>query len=64
MWPSDLKVIYDRVNNLNTEHGFEPNTRPYIYQEVSQGNGGIKPSDYAPLGDTTEFKVSKTCTKK
>ena len=34
MWPSDLEVIYDSVNDLNTEFGFAEHTRPYIYQEV------------------------------
>lgn len=34
MWPSDLEAIYAGINNLNTDFGFEENTRPYIYQEV------------------------------
>ncbi|KRT80829.1 hypothetical protein AMK59_6018, partial [Oryctes borbonicus] len=34
MWPSDLEVIYSRVKDLNTNFGFAPGTRPYIYQEV------------------------------
>lgn len=34
IWPSDLKYIYSKLNNLNTEYGFPPNTKPYIYQEV------------------------------
>lgn len=33
MWPSDLQVIYDSVQNLSTKI-FPPNSRPYIYQEI------------------------------
>ncbi|KOB77620.1 Alpha-amylase [Operophtera brumata] len=57
MFPSDLKVIYDGVNNLSTSYGFKPNSRPYIFQEVHSGSGAIKHSDYTPLGDVTEFRV-------
>lgn len=61
MWPEDLKTIYDNLNNLNSNFGFEPNTRPYIYQEVHyNGNGPITHSEYIPLGDVTEFRVSFT----
>lgn len=60
MWPADLKVIYDRLTDLNTEFGFAANTRPYIYQEVAQnGNEPIKHADYTGLGDVTEFKVGR-----
>jgi hypothetical protein len=34
MWPCDLKYIYGQLKNLNTDHGFSPCTRPFIYQEV------------------------------
>ncbi|CAH2096390.1 unnamed protein product [Euphydryas editha] len=34
MWPGDLRIIYSRLRNLNTEHGFPSGARPYIYQEV------------------------------
>lgn len=58
MWPNDLKKIYKLLNNLSTEFGFAPNTKPYIYQEVIYyGNEPIKPTDYTGLGDVTEFKV-------
>ncbi|XP_013183225.1 alpha-amylase [Amyelois transitella] len=58
MWPNDLKKIYQKLNNLNTNFGFAPNTRPYIYQEVIYyGNEAIKPSEYSSLGDVTEFRV-------
>jgi len=35
MWPGDLQLIYDAMNNLNTTFGFPPNTRPFIFNEVS-----------------------------
>ncbi|XP_026735020.1 alpha-amylase 2-like isoform X2 [Trichoplusia ni] len=56
MWPEDLKPIYDSLNNLNIQHGFDQNARPYIYQEVAHG-GAVKPSDYKDIGDVTEFFV-------
>ncbi|XP_054257372.1 alpha-amylase-related protein-like, partial [Macrosteles quadrilineatus] len=34
MHPDDLKIIYERLNYLNTKHGFEEKTKPLIYQEV------------------------------
>lgn len=57
MWPEDLKAIYDSLNDLNIQHGFNLNSRPYIYQEVAHG-GAVKPSDYKDIGDVTEFLVS------
>ncbi|CAH0398446.1 unnamed protein product [Chilo suppressalis] len=58
MWPNDLGEIYKKLNDLNTNFGFAPNTRPYIYQEVIYyGFEAITPSDYTSLGDVTEFKV-------
>lgn len=42
MWPSDLQVIYSGLKNLSTK-AFEPNTEPYIYQEViDMGGEAIK----------------------
>lgn len=59
MWPSDLASIYGKLNNLNTEFGFRPNTKPYIFQEVIYyGNEAIQPQEYTGIGDVTEFKVS------
>lgn len=59
MWPSDLREIYTRLDDLNPEFGFPPNTRPYIYQEVIYyGSEPIRPEEYTPLGDVTEFRVS------
>lgn len=34
VWPNDLEIIYNRMNNLKTEFGFAANSRPFIYQEV------------------------------
>jgi len=34
MWPGDMENILSRLNNLNTDHGFAPGTRPFIVQEV------------------------------
>lgn len=34
MWPEDLEVIFEALNNLNTNHGFVSGSRPFIYQEV------------------------------
>jgi len=34
MWPRDLQYIYSQLNDLNTDHGFKPGSRAFIYQEV------------------------------
>ncbi|KAL4707764.1 hypothetical protein ACJJTC_001710 [Scirpophaga incertulas] len=58
MWPNDLKEIYKKLKNLNTEFGFAPHTKPFIYQEVIYyGNEPIKPNEYMSFGDVTEFRV-------
>jgi alpha-amylase len=60
MWPRDLQVIYGRLNNLNTAHGFPANARPYIYQEViDYGGEAVSRDEYTPLGAVTEFKVGR-----
>lgn len=59
MWPKDLKVIYSSIKNLNVEHGFAPNSKPFIVQEVIDlGGEGIKRDEYVGLGAITEFMVS------
>ena len=35
MWPADLQLIYDNINDLSTAAGFAPCTRPFIYNEAS-----------------------------
>lgn len=58
MWPEDLLIIYNRLNNLNTAHGFPSNARPYIYQEViDYGGEAISRDEYTPIGAVTEFKA-------
>ncbi|KAL5288355.1 Amy-d.2 family protein [Megaselia abdita] len=59
MWPADLDVIYKRIKNLNTQHGFAPNSRPFIVQEVIDlGGEGISKYEYSDLGAITEFRFS------
>lgn len=57
MWPGDLRIIYERLHNLNPGHGFPAGARPYIYQEVIDlGNEAISRDEYTPLAPVTEFK--------
>lgn len=57
MWPSDLQVIYSRLNDLPTNQGFAPNSRPYIFQEVIDlGGESVSAVEYIGLGDVTEFR--------
>lgn len=59
MWPQDLKIIYEKVRDLNTDHGFAPNSRPFIVQEVIDlGGEGISRYEYTDLGAITEFRYS------
>ncbi|XP_018335150.1 alpha-amylase-like isoform X1 [Agrilus planipennis] len=59
MTPSDLKVIYDSLNDLNTEYGFPANSKPFIYQEVIDlGGEAVKSTEYTDLGNVIEFKYS------
>ncbi|PNF27928.1 Alpha-amylase 1 [Cryptotermes secundus] len=56
MWPQDLQYIYSHVKNLSTVHGFPPQTRPLIYQEVIvYGGEAVKRGEYTSLGRVTEF---------
>ena len=41
MWPADLRVIFESLNNLSTAKGFSPGTRPFIYQEVIDQGGNF-----------------------
>lgn len=34
MWPNYLSQILNRLDNLNTDHGFAPGSRPFVAQEV------------------------------
>ncbi|XP_028666934.1 pancreatic alpha-amylase-like [Erpetoichthys calabaricus] len=58
MWPGDLRVVFDKLKNLNTKW-FAENTRPFIFQEVIDlGGEPITASEYFGLGRVTEFKNS------
>ncbi|XP_073813894.1 amylase related [Musca autumnalis] len=60
MKAEDLKVIYNRVRNLNTNHGFAANSRPFIFQEViDHGHETITKYEYNQLGAVTEFRFSE-----
>ncbi|KAK9688400.1 Alpha amylase, catalytic domain [Popillia japonica] len=60
MWPEDMRAIFNRVNDLNVNHGFAPNTRPFVYQEVINfsDNEAVTWRDYSGLGRVTEFRHS------
>ncbi|XP_003494475.1 alpha-amylase [Bombus impatiens] len=59
MWPNDLNIIYSRVKNLNTRHGFPPNSKPYIYQEViDYGGEAISKREYNQQAVVIEFKYA------
>ena len=56
--------IYNRLNNLNTEHGFAGGSRPFIYQEVIDlGGEAISKNEYTDLGVVTEFLHSASTGK-
>lgn len=64
MWPADLGVIYRRLKNLNTNHGFESGTKAYIVQEyIDMGGEAINKSEYTGLGAITEFRHSDSIGK-
>nr|O97396.1 RecName: Full=Alpha-amylase; AltName: Full=1,4-alpha-D-glucan glucanohydrolase; Flags: Precursor [Phaedon cochleariae]CAA76926.1 alpha-amylase [Phaedon cochleariae] len=57
MWPADLQVIYGRVKDLNTDHGFSQGSRPFFYQEVIDlGGEGVSKNEYTGFGTVLEFK--------
>ncbi|KAG5676206.1 hypothetical protein PVAND_006055 [Polypedilum vanderplanki] len=59
MWPADVQNIVSRLNNLNTNHGFPANARPFITQEVIDlGGEAIKKDEYLHIGTITEFRYS------
>ncbi|KOB70417.1 Alpha-amylase [Operophtera brumata] len=59
MWPGDLSVIYGRLRDLNTNHGFPSGARPYIYQEVIDlGGEAISRDEYTSLAAVTEWLVN------
>lgn len=45
------------MKDLNPDHGFKPNTRPFIAQEViDHGGEAISKYEYSGMGTVTEFK--------
>uniref|UniRef100_A0A1B0EY97 Alpha-amylase n=1 Tax=Phlebotomus papatasi TaxID=29031 RepID=A0A1B0EY97_PHLPP len=59
IWPSDLEVIYGRVRNLNTDHDFPENSRPFFYHEVIDAGGeAISKYEYIHLSAITDFLLS------
>ena len=57
MWPNDLKEIFSRLKNLNPEHGFDADARPYIFQEViDYGGDAVSKYEYTGFGAVTEFR--------
>ncbi|XP_015122799.1 alpha-amylase 2 [Diachasma alloeum] len=64
MWPTDLQIIYSRLSNLSPAHGFPPDSRPYIYQEVIDvGGEGVSKFEYNSFGAVTEFRYGAEVTK-
>lgn len=56
--PSDLEVIFSRVNNLNVDFGFASNTRPFFYLDIVDSGSDTKSVgrwEYTHLGLVTEF---------
>lgn len=59
MAPSDLRVIYGRLNSLSPDDGFIVGSRPFFFQEVIDlGNESVKRQEYTTLGTVTEFTYS------
>ncbi|KAG5678093.1 hypothetical protein PVAND_007795 [Polypedilum vanderplanki] len=58
MWAEDLEYIFSRMHNLNTNHGFHANSRPFVVQEVIVGDG-IYMDHYTHLGAVTVFEASR-----
>ncbi|GLG97161.1 Alpha-amylase A [Gryllus bimaculatus] len=58
MWPGDLEIIYGRVKNLNTDHGFAAGARPFYFQEVIDmyGTEAVHNYEYTSFGRVTEFR--------
>lgn len=62
MWPQDLTVIWSRLKNLNVDHGFPTNSRPFVVGEVYDDQV-IQGSEYWHLGTTTEFRYPNSIAK-
>lgn len=62
MWPEDLENIWGRLKNLNVNHGFPSNSRPFVIGEVYDDDA-ITGDEYHHLGTTTEFKYMNALSK-
>ncbi|XP_055636514.1 alpha-amylase A-like [Toxorhynchites rutilus septentrionalis] len=59
MWPEDLELIYNRLSNLNVNHGFRVGAKAFLTQEVIDlGGEAIGRDEYTHLGTITEFRHS------
>lgn len=57
-WPTDLEVIYNRLNFLNTSFGFDQKSNPFIYQEViDTGNEAVSKHEYT-FASVSEFRYA------
>nr|Q9NJP0.2 RecName: Full=Alpha-amylase-related protein; Flags: Precursor [Drosophila elegans]AAF25712.2 putative amylase-related protein [Drosophila elegans] len=60
MASEDLEYIYRSLSDLNTDHGFPHNARPFIFQEViDHGHETVSRDEYKDLGAVTEFRFSE-----
>lgn len=58
IWPNDLKIIYNRLKNLNTSFGFNEKSDPFIYQEVvDSGHEAVSKNEYT-FASVAEFRYS------
>ena len=58
IFPKDLLDIFAGLNNLTTDE-FEPNSRPFMFHELSEsdrGPGKITTAEYFPTGRILEFR--------
>lgn len=56
--PSDLEIIFSRVNNLNEDFGFAENSRPFFYHDIVDSGTDTDSMgrwEYTHLGLITEF---------
>ncbi|XP_044760752.1 alpha-amylase-like [Coccinella septempunctata] len=57
MLPEDMGIIFGRLKDLNTDYGFAPGSRAFIYQEVAGFGGDAVPRElYTGIGTVLEFK--------
>jgi len=60
MWPEDLQIIRDRLDDLPTNQGFPAGSRALLYQEIIDfGGEPISAAQYTGIGRVTEFKYGQ-----